>query len=129
MTNKPMAPSLTAEELVQLSGLPRKRVETLPRTHPFLETLAELATWCFLTFGVVACLLFWMGMIDWSPLDAVDAINDAINRPSVESFISLEQVAAALDLVRPFIGGLVWLFCGGLPALAAALFLRKIAHS
>ncbi|HDY5910412.1 TPA: hypothetical protein RQ822_004720, partial [Pseudomonas aeruginosa] len=79
--------------------------ETLPCTHPFLETLAELATWCFLTFGVVACLLFWMGMIDWSPLDAIDAIN----RPSVESFISLEQVAAALDLVRPFIGGLVWL--------------------
>ena len=34
--------------------------ETLPCTHPFLETLAELATWCFLTFGVVACLLFWM---------------------------------------------------------------------
>ncbi|HHG5664505.1 TPA: hypothetical protein ACPWRN_006212 [Pseudomonas aeruginosa] len=98
--------------------------ETLPCTHPFLETLAELATWCFLTFGVVACLLFWMGMIDWSPLDAIDAIN----RPSVESFISLEQVAAALDLVRPLIGGLVWLFCGGLPALAAALFLRKIAQ-
>ncbi|KKJ55130.1 hypothetical protein [Pseudomonas aeruginosa] len=98
--------------------------ETLPCTHPFLEALAELATWCFLTFGVVACLLFWMGMIDWSPLDAIDAIN----RPSVESFISLEQVAAALDLVRPFIGGLVWLFCGGLPALAAALFLRKIAQ-
>ncbi|QFZ03473.1 hypothetical protein [Pseudomonas aeruginosa] len=94
--------------------------ETLPCTHPFLDTLAELATWCFLTFGVVACLLFWMGIIGWSPLDAIT--------PSGESFISPEQAAAAMDLVRPFIGGLAWLFCGGLPAFLVALIRGRVPH-
>ncbi|WP_073655360.1 hypothetical protein [Pseudomonas aeruginosa] len=99
--------------------------ETLPCTHPFLETLAELVTWCFLTFGVVACLLFWMGIIGWSPLDAIDMPSDT---PSGESFISPEQAAAAMDLVRPFIGGLAWLFCGGLPAFVVALIRGRVPH-
>lgn len=37
--------------------------ETLPCTHPFLETLAELATWCFLAFGVVGVALLWKHII------------------------------------------------------------------
>ncbi|AVK02618.1 hypothetical protein CSB93_6992 (plasmid) [Pseudomonas paraeruginosa] len=48
--------------------------------------------------------------------------------PWGESFISSEQAAAAMDLVRPFIGGLVWLCCGGLPAFVAALIQGRIAH-
>ncbi len=96
-----------------------------PCQHPFLETLAEVATWCLLIFGIVACLLFWMGIIGWSPLDAIDMPSDT---PWDESFISSEQAAAAMDLVRPFIGGLAWLCCGGLPAFVAALIQGRIAH-